>query len=192
MPELEDLTGRTFELSFDVTSRNECFIREDGWRVGTLKLTSFRSREYTASLAGLDWRLSSNVKWSVIQDSISFAGDPRPIAQGAVSNPCYETMIDRTDQYSLSLDKKTGSAYWIDPHGDVVIAYSRLCRSALPKPWIRTGAAEIFANCPITHAPILLLLGLRHLVFGKVPSFIDCVDSMIAGMTMAIRGWTEQ
>jgi hypothetical protein len=185
MPELEDLTGRTFDLSFDVSQWNECFIREQGWRVGTLTLTDFRSRKYTASLAGLNWQLSSRVNWSVIHDSISFVGDSRAIAEGTVSHLSYEAMIDRTDRYKLSTSKTTGSAYWIDPGGEVVMTYSRPCRSALPKPWIRTGIAEIFAVCPVTHAPILLLLGLRHLVFGKAPSLIDVIDMMAGGMANA-------
>ncbi len=158
MTEIEDLRNRAFAWRAD-RRRRECVILDGERPVGRLVLKSGWRGLYDGELAGLDWTIRSK-DGVVSTDEIDFADGGRGLAKvrtGPMGG--VEATIDGVARYEFRRDLPLRGV-WRDDRGAAVLFLTPATnRRALG------GLAQVSADCPLPHAPILLLLGLVKVVY---------------------------
>ena len=121
--------------------------------------------------------------WRCGFDKIGFRGASVPIASARETTSAYEAIVDGASTYRFVLDSETiGRVVCRDKEEFAMVAFtSSSCGGR------STGTIRVFEACPVEQAPVLLLLGLRRMVYGGTASAASLtsnfIDASIKGST---------
>lgn len=155
MTELEDLRGATINWMVSRWSPLLCALSSSTGSNGSL-VQDDATRPVDAWLATVAWRIEHGKAGSTVR--FGSEGPVVATTRGSVLTS-FEAEIDGIAHYDLTLLSSEGKAVWLEGRRQAVILRrhhaSTRCES---------GEIIVSRTCTLEHVPILVLLGLDHIV----------------------------
>ncbi len=174
MTELEDLRGRAFSWLRTGDGPLMCQLYEGSQIVGSLSRPGL-FLPTRVDFAGVHWRVETSRRWLQRHDRVAFERGGPVVAECGTGwdlslRLMHTLTIDGTESYKLHqrapiIQARHQQAAWCDGSGREVVTFERLGHSR------DSGEAKVSVDLPLTHAPILVFVGvLRALGGGIFPS----------------------